>query len=171
LQIQFNTYTMHLEEEPLDIGYASEKVAVTDKNGQSSQIGGQKGCTQLIVSAPFVDAAFNLELKKLSDAIENSPLMEATTSLVVANGQHDTEETEGFGCFIDSDEGFGDWYGVRLKDGPLEGELTKALFVITKDGALYYDEIVSNLHTPFDVDKAISKIAAAQECYTGKGCH
>lgn len=171
MQIQFNTYTMRLEEEPLDIGYASEKVAVTDEKGLSRPVGGQDGSTQLIVSAPFIDAAFNHELKKLSDVIAMSPLIEASATLIVANDQHDTEGTEGFACCIDTEKEFGDWYGVRIKDGPLEGELAKALFVITRDGSLYYDEIVPNLHTSFDVDKALSKIAAAQECYTGKGCH
>ena len=33
------------------------------------------------------------------------------------------------------------------------------------------DEILRDLNAPFAVENALIKIAAAQNCYTGKGCH
>jgi peroxiredoxin len=67
----------------------------------------------------------------------------------------------------DVDEAFGDYYGVRLSNK----ELAKSLFIISKDGAVFYHEILEDLSAPFNFDKALVKIAAAQNCYTGKGCH
>jgi hypothetical protein len=78
---------------------------------------------------------------------------------------------EGWQFGFDTDEAFGDYYGVRLAKGELGGEFTKALFVISKDGAVFYDEILRDLNESFSLDTALVKIAAAQSCYTGKGCH
>jgi peroxiredoxin len=169
LQIQLNTFTMRLEEMPLDIGYASEKVTLKTKDGTDSTVGGQNGMTQLIVTAPFIDDTFIAELEAIDKALPDSEEVSAT--LVVAGDAHEAPELTRFRFLIDSDAEFADWYGVRLSGDPLEGELTKALFIISKDGALYYDEFAKNLHDPFNAETAVRKIYAAQECYTGKGCH
>ncbi len=171
MQIRFNTYTMRLEDDPLDVGYASEKVTVKDAAGNEKVIGGQNGKTQIIVTAPFIDARFAEELRGLSAMLPKGGEHEVTASVVVANEHHQDPGIEGVDFCIDSDEGFGDWYGVRLADGPCEKELTKALFVISKDGALFYDEFVSNLHDGFNLDTLYRKVSAAQLCYTGQGCH
>lgn len=170
MQIQLNTSIMRLEDMPLDIGYASEKVTLTSKEGEKHVIGGQSGLTQLIITAPFIDDTFVAEL----EAIEKSlPAGDAslTASIIVAGENHNDPKLGRFRFLIDSDSEFSDWYGVRLSGDPLDGELTKALFVISKDGALYYDEFAKNLYDPFNAETALRKIHAAQECYTGKGCH
>jgi peroxiredoxin len=171
LQIQLNTSTMRLEEMPLDIGYASEKVTLTTKEGTSRIVGGQNGATQLIVTAPFIDDTFVAELEAIDKALPRGGEHEVTAALIVAGTGHNDPQLEKFEFLIDSDAEFADWYGVRLSGDPLEGELTKALFVISKDGALFYDEFAKNLHDPFNAETALRKIYAAQECYTGKGCH
>lgn len=171
MQIQLNTSTMRLEELPLDIGYASEKVTLTDETGKTLTLGGQNGKTQLIVTAPFIDDSFISELKILEASLPSGGEHEVEASLVVADKTYDAPALERFRYLIDSDGEFGDWYGVRLSGDPCDGELTKALLIISKDGALFYDEFAANLHDPFNAETAIRKIYAAQECYTGKGCH
>ena len=169
MQIQLNTFTMQLEDMPLDIGYASEKVKLKTKEGADTIVGGQNGKTQLIVTAPFIDDSFIAELEAIDKALPDSGEVSAT--LIVAGDAHEAPKLPHFNFLIDSENEFADWYGVRLSGAPLEGELTKALFVISKDGALYYDEFAKNLHDPFNAEAAVRKIYAAQECYTGKGCH
>jgi peroxiredoxin len=160
---------MHLEDTPLDVGYASEKVTLKTKEGAACSIGGQNGTTQLIVTAPFIDDTFITELEAIDRALPEG--QDISAALVVAGAAHKDPQLERFRFLIDSDQEFADWYGVKLSGAPLGGELTKALFVISKDGALYYDEIAKNLHDPFNAETALRKIYAAQECYTGKGCH
>jgi thiol peroxidase len=163
---------MHLEDEPLEAGYASEKVAVTSIKGEAIDIGGHNGKTQLIISVPFINKDISTELNKLALTLYNSPLIEASSSLVVATTEDKTfDDIEGYELYADYEGEFGDMYSVRLQDGPLEGELTKALFIISKDGALFYDEILPDISKSFNADLALSKLAIAQECYTGKGCH
>ena len=164
---------MRLEDLPLDIGYASEKVTLKTKNGESRHIGGQNGKTQLIITVPFIDDALISELQTIDKALPSGgeDQFEVTGTLIVADSELEDPGLEKIEMLIDSDAEFADWYGVRLSGDPLDGALTKALFVISKDGAMFYDEFTKNLHDPFNAETAVRKIYAAQECYTGKGCH
>ena len=162
---------MELEDQPLDIGYASEKVSLKDASGQTRALGGQNGKTQLIITAPFIDDAFVEELRALEKELPKGGDYEVTTALVVANDAHKDPELDTIDFMIDAEGEFGDWYGVRLVGEPCGGEFAKALFVISKDGALFYDEFAKNVYDAFSADTLLRKIAAAQLCYTGKGCH
>lgn len=162
---------MKLEDEPLDIGYASEKVGVVDSAGKECVIGGQNGKTQLVITAPFLDDSLINEIETISQSVSGNSKDDLTVSLVVANAEHDDPGIEGVDFYVDSADEFGDWYGVRLVGGPCDRELTKAVFVISKDGALFYDEFVASLHDTFTLERLNRKVSAALECYTGKGCH
>lgn len=171
MQIRYNTTTLQLEDIPLDIGYASEKVELTTGTGKPLCIGGQNGMTQLIVTTPFVDDPLIAELQELDRLLSLNALHGTAKTLVVATDRHHAPDLEGWMFGIDGDEAFGDYYGIRLRPGELGGEFAKALFVISKDGALFYSDILSDLNGVFDTARAIVKIAAAHNCYTGKGCH
>lgn len=171
MQIQLNRSIMHIEDMPLDIGYASEKVTLKGSDGKRHLIGGQNGKTQLIVTTPFIDDAFTAELEAIDKQLPSGGEYEVTAAIVVANDTHKDPGLEKFDFFIDSDDEFGDWYGVRLTGEPCGGELTKALIIISKDGALFYDEFAEDLNKKFNTDTLLRKIMAAQTCYTGKGCH
>ncbi len=171
MEIQLNTSFMKLEDEPLDIGYGSEKVTVCDAGGTAVTLGGQNGTTQLFITLPFLDAAQIEELRVIAATLPKGGDYPVQASVVVASDIHDDPAVEGLGFYRDKEGEFGDWYGVRIKDAPLSGEFTKAIILISKDGALFYDEFVSNLHNAFDLPTLERKILAAQLCYTGKGCH
>ena len=171
MQIRYNTSTLQLDDIPLDIGYASERVELKNTAHESFRVGGQNGVTQLILTAPFVDDALIAQLGELDSLLSLNALGAITKALVVATDKHDDPKLEEWQFGIDAGEAFGDYYGIRLSPGELGGEFAKALFVISKDGALFYDELLRDLNAPFDTAKAIVKIAAAQNCYTGKGCH
>ena len=162
---------MRLEDTPLDVGYASERVEVKSSDGTCCSLGGQNGKTQLIVTTPFIDDAFVAELEAINAILPSGGEYEVTASIVVANDTHTAPDLDKFDFYIDSKGEFGDWYSVRLVGEPCDGEFTKALFVISKDGALFYDEFAKNLHDTFNTDTLLRKITAAQLCYTGKGCH
>ncbi|WP_345991821.1 hypothetical protein [Sulfurimonas sp. HSL-1716] len=171
LQIKYGTYTMRLDEMPLDIGYASDKVGVKGKNGKEHTIGGQNGKTQLIITAPFIDENLLKELREMEASLPNTAEHEVTASLVLAHELKNDLALAKFKQYTDKKEEFGDLYGVRLSGEPYERELTKAVFLISKDGALFYDEIAKDLSERFDQETLMRKIYAAQTCYTGKGCH
>lgn len=171
MQIVLNTTVMSLEEPPLDVGYASQKVRLSTKEKQERFVGGQNGKTQILITAPFIDAAFLEELRGIGALLPKGGDYPLEAALIVAHASHELPSIEGVEVLIDGEGEFGDWYGVRIKDGPCANELAKTLFVISKDGAIFYEEILSNLLEPFNLDILMRKIYAAQTCYTGKGCH
>jgi peroxiredoxin len=152
---------------PLDVGYASEKVDLKNSEGEVFTIGGQNGATQLLISAPFIDDTLISQLKEIDILLSLNALGGMTKALIVANDKHEIPVLEEWLNGYDYDEAYGDYYGVRLSNK----ELAKTLFIISKDGAVFYHEILSDLNKPFSVDKALAKIVAANSCYTGKGCH
>jgi len=171
LQVKYKTYTMYLEDMPLDIGYASQKVQLSDIDGKDCFIGGHTGETQLFITVPSIDEAFLSELQKINEIIPASQEYEVHTYLVVANASHTKPDLEKIKFLIDSKEEFADMYGVKLTGEPYESELTKSLILISKDGAIYYDQFCQDLADEFNTDILYRKILAAQLCYTGKGCH
>lgn len=171
MQIRYRTSTLLLEDMPLDVGYASEKVTLKNHSDETFSIGGQNGLTQLLISTPFIDDDFLIQLKEIDTLLSLNALQGITKAVIVANPKHSDPQMEGWIFGADSDEAFGDYYGIRLAEGELGGEFAKALFVISKDGALFYTEIPGDLNEPFSLEKVLPKIAAATNCYTGKGCH
>ena len=167
MQIIYNTSTLFLEDMPLDVGYASEKVNLKNHSDETFTIGGQNGFTQLLISAPFIDEALISQLYELDTLLSLNAMQGITKALVVANSKHKLPALEEWFSGYDYDEAYGDYYGVRLSNK----ELAKTLVIISKDGAVFYHEILSDLNAPFSIDKALAKIVAANSCYTGKGCH
>jgi len=162
---------MHLEDLPLDIGYASEKVTLYTQDAKEHTLGGQDGKTQLIITTPYIDEAISKELQEIDAMLPSGGDYEVTASLVVANATHKAPELQKIGFYVDINEELGDFYGVRLKGEPFDNELTKAVILISKDGAIYYDDFVENIDDKFNLKTLYRKISAAQLCYTGKGCH
>jgi len=162
---------MHLEDMPLDIGYASEKVTLTDRDGEKHTVGGHNGKTQLIITTPSIDENFMDELKEIDEILPVDGDYEVTATIIVANSSHMNPNLEKFNFLIDTNEEFADLYGTRLKGEPYNNELTKALILISKDGAIFHDDFSKNIDEKFKIDTLLRKIVAAQLCYTGKGCH
>ena len=167
MQINHNNSILTLEDMPLDVGYSSEKVDLKNSAGEVFSIGGQNGATQLLISVPFIDDSLISQLRDFDTLLSLNALGGITKALIVANDTHDLPALEEWLSGYDYDEAFGDFYGVRLSNK----ELAKSLFIISKDGAVFYHEILNDLNEPFSVDKALAKIVAANSCYTGKGCH
>ncbi|MDD2781807.1 hypothetical protein [Sulfuricurvum sp.] len=171
MQIIYNTSTIQLEDIPLDIGYASERVSISDGTEAKFSIGGQNGFTQLIITAPFIDEKLLNQLQEIDTLLSLNALGGITKALLVSTPKHVSPQMEGWLFGVDNDEEFGDYYGIRLVGDELNREFAKSLFIVSKDGAVFYNEIPKNLDDPFVLERVLPKIAAAQNCYTGKGCH
>jgi hypothetical protein len=66
---------------------------------------------------------------------------------------------------------FGTMYGTLIVSGSLEKELCKSVFIIGKDGAIYYENTLPNLEDDFDFEKLSIELNRAFSSYTGQGCH
>ncbi len=167
MQINHNNSILTLEDMPLDVGYASEKVNLKSPTGEVFTIGGQNGVTQLLISVPVIDNTLITQLRDFDTLLSLNALGGITKALIVANNKHELPTMQEWLSGYDYDEAYGDYFGIRLSNK----ELAKSLFIISKDGAVFYHEILNDTNKPFSIDKALAKIVAANSCYTGKGCH
>ena len=55
-------------------------------------------------------------------------------------------------------DSFGEDYGVAMADGPLAGLLARAVVVIGKDGKVVYSQLVPEITTEPDYEKAIAAL-------------
>lgn len=171
MQIKYKTFTMTLEELPLDVGYASEKVKLLGIDNRESILGGQNGKTQLFITSPKLDEEFLEELLEIGELLPQGGEYEVSASLIVPNQTYINPQIKNINFYVDLQEEFGDFYSVRLKGEPYHGAFTKAIILVSKDGAIFYDEFVPYLEKKFNLETLYRKIVAAQICYTGKGCH
>ncbi len=71
----------------------------------------------------------------------------------------------------DMDDNFGTWYGTKITNGSLAGSLCKSLFLIGKDGSIFYIDIPSNMEEKLNLEKLRIALNKAYISYTGVGCH
>lgn len=55
---------------------------------------------------------------------------------------------------------FGESYGIRIQDGPLEGLLARAVVVLKEDGEVIYSELVPEIAQEPDYEKALNAVAS-----------
>ncbi len=171
MYIQYKTSTMRLKEMPMDVGYASEQVDVYDNQGNKHAIGGHNKKTQLFITLPFIDEHSIAELEAIAKELPKDQDETMTSAVILSEIPQTPPEIEGLNFFEDKEEEFADFYGVKLEGMPLNNALTKALILVSKDGAIFYDEFMKDIEQGFNIPTLARKILAAQECYTGKGCH
>lgn len=168
MKVRFDGHTMSLEDEPLDIGYRTERVAVIGPDGTSSAIGGQAATAQVIFALPFIDKDVRAEIARLKESF--APDAPIVWSIIVADGKTADPAIDGVGFYRDAHGDFGDAYGLRIADVPHAGQMAKAALIVTRDGSLFYSYLAPDLALPLP-ELLPTKIAAAITCYTGKGCH
>jgi hypothetical protein len=72
---------------------------------------------------------------------------------------------------FDVNEEFASMYGTKIVSGTLENRLTKALFLIGKDGAVYHIDMPNDLEKPLNIERIRVELNKVYQSYTGAGCH
>jgi hypothetical protein len=72
---------------------------------------------------------------------------------------------------FDINEDYGNMYGTKIINGTLENCLTKALFLVGKDGAIYHIDMPEDLSKPLDMERIRIELNKVYQSYTGVGCH
>lgn len=72
---------------------------------------------------------------------------------------------------FDINEEFASMYGTKIVSGTLENRLTKALFLIGKDGAVYHIDMPNDLEKPLNIERIRVELNKVYQSYTGAGCH
>ena len=174
--ITFKGEEYELCEDFIDIGYMAENFEVSDVNGEKKEIkrSHSDGAMSLFISFPDASDDFSKEILKIDQFMSN--IQVPIQCYFIFNEKLDNttvfkNRLKKFAMVFDTEDEFGNMYGTKIVSGNLKDKLTKALFLISKDGAVFFLDIPSNLEKEFDLERLQVELNKAYVTYTGVGCH
>jgi len=175
-KIIYKDESLELCEDFIDVGYMAENIEVMDIFGKNHEIRRShpdKSMT-LLASFPHDKDGFSLEILKIDELLSN--IQVPLNCYMVFDKSYEVQTVlknriKKFKIVLDSEDDFGNMYGTKLVSGSLENKLTKSLFLISKDGAIFYLDMPNDLNEEFDLDRLRVELNKAYTSYNGVGCH
>lgn len=159
-----------LTNEFIDIGYMAENFDVIDVNGEEFTVNRNSNRNlQILLSFPSFEE-FKDEIIEFDELI-NEAKVDIFIYLIFNKKIDFNYEFKKLIPIFDENNEFGDIYGTKIVSGSLKDKLTKALFLIGKDGAIYHIDMPLNLEKPLDIQNVKYALNKAYQSYTGVGCH
>lgn len=148
----------------INVGDVAPIVNVVGQNLAEIQVGGQKGCAQVIVVVPSLDtpvcAAETRKFNEEAASMENTEITVVSMDLPFAMGRFCT--TEGIeNLKVGSDfrnKDLANAYGVLISDGPLAGITCRAIFITDAEGTVVYKEICPEITEEPNYEAALAAI-------------
>ncbi|WP_421715723.1 hypothetical protein [Arcobacter arenosus] len=159
-----------LTDEFIDIGYMAEEVEAVDLEGNEIILkkASENRMIQIFLSFPSFEE-FKEEILAFDEFMDEAQV--EIFSYILFNEKIELPKFKKLIPIFDVNQDFADMYGTKIISGSLENKLTKALFLIGKDGAIYHIDMPENLETPFDMDRIRIELNKVYQSYTGVGCH
>lgn len=174
--IEYKNKQYTLCEDFIDIGYMAENFEAIDTNEESFEFkrSNLDRSMSLLISFPNLQQQFAQEILKIDSLL--SALEVTVHCYLVFNEASDQykdfqKRLNKLQILFDTQEQFGNMYGTKIIDGDLENNLTKALFLISKDGSIFYLNMPKDLSKPLDLERLRIELNKAYVTYTGVGCH
>jgi len=170
-KIIYKNEEMKLTDEFIDIGYMAENFDVLNINNEEITIkkASPNRNIQLFLSFPNFDD-FSEEIIAFDEFISGAKI-DIFVYLIFNEKIDLSYNFKKIIPIFDINEEFANMYGTKIVSGTLENRLTKALFLIGKDGAIYHIDMPSNLDSPLDLERIRAELNKAYQSYTGAGCH
>ncbi|MDD3774764.1 MAG: hypothetical protein PHV08_02265 [Sulfurovaceae bacterium] len=172
--ITYHDEIMTLIDDGIEEGYMAQNITVSTSNANKFTI--QRSREDLSMTILF--SVPNLEYKKEILQLDKflSALQVPIQAYLILD--HPLPEIKSFQeslktlqTVYDTYEEFGIWYGIKIIDGSLAGSLGKSLFLISRDGAVFYTDIPTNISEEINLQKLHIALNKAFTIYTGVGCH
>ena len=175
MRVEYKSELNELIDEYMEVGYMAEPIEVSTIDGNFLTIADQKSDRTLQLLASFPNEsefeADIIEFDKFFDDLK----IELKLYMIFAQSSEYIEQLakklNHFEVVIDREGEYGQMYGTVYVSGALTAQLTKAIFLIGKDGAIYLDDMPSSLETSFKLELLVSELNKAYAAYTGVGCH
>ncbi len=170
-KITYKKESFELIDELIDIGYIAEDIDVLGLEQQALPISKKNPhrTIQIFISFPCFEA-FKDEIIALDEFINTAKIEILTYIIFNAPLKLDYSFKKLIPVFDVNDE-FGSMYGTKIVSGSLKNKLTKALFLIGKDGAIYHIDMPTHLENPFNIERIRFELNKVYQSYTGVGCH
>jgi peroxiredoxin len=175
-KIKYENEELDLCEDFIDVGYMAENIEVKNTYGETIEIKRShpdKSMTML-VSYPNDKNGFLNEILKMDEFLSKIQVPLNCYYIFDKDYKVDTvlkNRLKKFSVVLDSDEEYANMYGTKLVSGSLKDKLTKAVFLISKDGAIFYIDMPDDLSKPLDLERLRVELNKAYTSYNGVGCH
>ena len=170
MKLTFKNETFTLDTDPAEVGYAAERFEALTFQGKKVTIGGHTGKTQVIIALPSTDCPQYKQVEELDKNVTGGDLADLWLIFSGQEGNLEAATLNHFISAVPADDVFAEEYGVLAGEGPLAGRMVPTVFVVSKEGTLFYREIPADLDNPFDEKKFHGTIGKALAVYTGVGC-
>lgn len=169
-KITYKNQESVLTDEFIDIGYMAENFDVKDISGEDFTVNRNSNRNlQILLSFPSFEE-FKDEIIEFDDLMDDAKVEIYT--YIIFNEKIDIDyKFKKLIVLFDEENEFGDIYGTKMVSEVLKDKLTKALFLIGKDGAIYHIDMPTNLEKPLDIENVRAALNKAYQSYTGVGCH
>ncbi len=175
-KIIYKNEQLELCEDFTDVGYMAENFEAEDFYGVTKEIkrsSADKAMT-LLISFPDVNGSFSDEILTIDEFM--SHIQVDINCYLIFNKQSEEKiaiknRLKKFEIIFDTESEYGNMYGTKLVSGSLKDKLTKALFLISKDGAIFYLDTPNDLEIQFDLQRLQVELNKAYVSYSGVGCH
>ncbi|WP_297810239.1 thiol peroxidase [uncultured Helicobacter sp.] len=162
--VTFKGSAVTLAGKEVKVGDKAPKVDLVAGDLSVKSVGGSNGKFQIINVVPSLDtgvcATQTRKFNEKAADIPNTQVFVVSLDLPFAQGRFcSTEGIENVTALSDfRNKDFGDSYGVVLASSPLEGLLTRAVFVVNPDGQIVHKEIVSEVTSEPDYEAALKAV-------------
>lgn len=160
-----------LTDEFIDVGYMAEEIEAQDLEGNELILkkASENRMIQIFMSFPSFEE-FKNEIIAFDKFMDDASV-EIFTYVLFNEKIEISHEFKKIVPVFDVNQDFADMYGTKIVSGSLEDKLTKALFIIGKDGAIYHIDMPKDLEKPLDMDRIRVELNKVYQSYTGVGCH
>ena len=162
--VTFKGNAVNLKGKALNVGDKAPKVDLVARDLSVKSVGGASGKYQVINVVPSLDtgvcATQTRKFNEEAASLANTQVFVVSLDLPFAQGRFcSTEGIENVEALSDfKEKAFGEAYGVILDGSPLEGLLTRAVFVVNPKGEIVYKEIVPEITTEPNYQSALGAI-------------
>lgn len=170
-KITYNNETLELTDEFIDIGYMAEDIEAKDENDNDLLIKKTSAnrSIQIFLSFPSFEE-FKDEIIAFDEFIDDAKV-EIFTYILFNKKIDINYKFKKLIAAFDIQKDFASMYGTEIVSGTLKNKLTKSLFLIGKDGAIYHIDMPKDLKDPFDIERIRVELNKVYQSYTGVGCH
>ncbi|WP_346671406.1 thiol peroxidase [Helicobacter pullorum] len=162
--VAFKGNAVSLKGKEVNVGDSAPKVELIAGDLSTKSVGGASGKFQIINVVPSLDtgvcATQTRKFNEKAASLSNAEVFVVSLDLPFAQGRFcSIEGIQNVVALSDfKNKAFGESYGVILAGSPLEGLLTRAVFVVNPEGKVVHKEIVSEVTNEPNYDAALAAV-------------
>lgn len=175
-KIKYQNKEYEICEDFIDVGYMAENFEASDCDGNLFEVkrSNPNRSMTLLISFPMLTQEFREEILEL-DTLLNALEVEVHCYLIFNESCEEIltlkDQLKKLTLVFDTEEEFGNMYGTKIISGDLNEKLTKSLFLISKDGSIFFIDMPKDITNKLNLERLRIELNKAYITYTGVGCH